>query len=42
MTQVQNTDVDVSDLGVVDPAGHAVPLRSLPGVQLLVLMRHRH
>lgn len=34
--------IDVSDITLTRPDGRNVALGDLPGVQILVLMRHRH
>ena len=38
----QRTDIDVADLQLGDRHGQQVRLGTLPGVQVVVLMRHRH
>jgi hypothetical protein len=42
MPHPRHVVVDVRDLTLHDAAGGEVPLGSLPGVRLLVLLRHRH
>ncbi len=42
MPSMQTTQISVSDLTLTNASGDQVPLASLDGVQLLVLMRHRH
>ncbi|MGH9107062.1 MAG: hypothetical protein ACRDZX_14765 [Acidimicrobiales bacterium] len=34
--------IDVSDLTLLQPGGNALALGALGGVQVLVLLRHRH
>lgn len=38
----QKTDIGVADLELGSRDGQRVRLGALPGVQLVVLMRHRH
>ncbi len=42
MPRAREVDVPVGDVVLRDPAGGAVPLSSLTGVLVVVLMRHRH
>lgn len=42
MPRRERVAVDVSDLTLLDPHGGTVGLGELVGVQLLVLLRHRH
>lgn len=42
MPNAQHVNIPVGDLVLDDAAGQPVPLGSLAGVRLLVLMRHRH
>ncbi len=42
MPRAQSVHIDVSDIVLSDAEGGAVPLASLTGVHVLVLMRHRH
>ncbi len=42
MPAMETVHVGVGDIGLLDPAGNTIRLASLPPVQLLVLMRHRH
>ena len=38
----ETVHVDVTGVALTDPAGDRVKLARLSGVQVLVLMRHRH
>jgi hypothetical protein len=42
MPDRENVSIDVRDITLRDAADEPVPLGSLAGVQLLVLLRHRH
>ncbi len=42
MPRRSTTDLATTGLVLLDHAGEPVPLDVLPGVSLLVLMRHRH
>jgi hypothetical protein len=40
--RAEHTDIAVGDLTLIDPPGQEHELAGLPGVQVVVLMRHRH
>lgn len=42
MPTIETTTIDVSDVVLNDPNQQPVPLATLTGVTVLVLMRHRH
>ena len=42
MAHLEHTAVDVTGIVLSDPAGNRVPLAGPDGVQVVVLMRHRH
>lgn len=43
MPRSENTIIDVGDLELPEaPGGQPVTLGQIPGVQVLVLLRHRH
>lgn len=42
MPLAEQVSIPVGDIVLVDTAGQRVPLASLTGVHVLVLMRHRH
>lgn len=42
MPMREQVNVDVAGLVLVDPEGHDVALSTLAGVQVVVLLRHRH
>lgn len=37
-----DVSIDVRDIVFTDPTGRPVTLRELPGIRVVVLMRHRH
>lgn len=38
----ENVSIDVGDVVLIDAAGARTMLRGVAGVQIVVLMRHRH
>ena len=42
MPRAEQVTIPVADVILKDPAGRQVPFGDLPGVQVAVLMRHRH
>jgi hypothetical protein len=42
MPRTEQVTIPVADLPLDDPAGRSVRLSDLPGVRVVVLMRHRH
>ncbi|WP_274381644.1 hypothetical protein [Segeticoccus rhizosphaerae] len=42
MPDLKHPHLDLADLTLTGPQGHPMPLRQLTGVNVLVMLRHRH